>query len=98
MNKDKYESLPDDLKKVIDDNSGMKMAKFAGHRWDIAEVNGRKPVDARGNPVYTMPASEMEKMRVATQSVTDKWIADMGDEGQALYDAANQLLDKYSSQ
>ena len=98
MNKDKYESLPDDLKKVIDDNSGMKMAKFAGPRWDIAEVNGRKPVDARGNPVYTMPESEMEKMRVATQSVTDKWIADMGDEGQALYDAANQLLDKYSSQ
>ena len=27
MNKDKYDSLPDDLKKVIDDNSGKAMAR-----------------------------------------------------------------------
>ncbi len=30
MNKEKYESLPDDLKKIIDDNSGLELSVFAG--------------------------------------------------------------------
>ena len=30
MNKEKYESLPDDLKKAIDDNSGLEFSVFAG--------------------------------------------------------------------
>src|SRR5690606_5912047 len=34
MNKEKYESLPDDLKKVIDDNSGMALTKKVGKMWD----------------------------------------------------------------
>ncbi len=34
MNKDKYEGLPEDLKKVIDDNSGMALSKKVGAMWD----------------------------------------------------------------
>ncbi|AMN67807.1 TRAP transporter substrate-binding protein [Psychrobacter sp. P11G5] len=34
MNKDKYEGLPEDLKQVIDDNSGMTLSKKVGAMWD----------------------------------------------------------------
>lgn len=34
MNKDKYEGLPEDLKQVIDDNSGMAVSKKVGTMWD----------------------------------------------------------------
>ena len=34
MNKDKYEGLPEDLKQVIDDNSGITLSKKVGAMWD----------------------------------------------------------------
>ena len=34
MNKAKYEGLPEDLKQVIDDNSGMALSKKVGAMWD----------------------------------------------------------------
>lgn len=96
MNKAKYDSLPDDLKKVIDDNSGMAMAKKIGAAWDEAENPGLGLATKRGNPIIDLSDAEIAKMRAATQSVTDAWIADRGADGQKLYDAAKALLDKYS--
>ena len=98
MNKQKYESLPDELKKVIDDNSGMAMSKLSGKQWDIAEIEGRKPADARANTIVEMVPAEIDKLRDGTKIITDQWISDMGSEGQALYDAANQLIDQYDQQ
>ena len=96
MNKDKYDGLPDDLKKVIDDNSGMAMAKSIGEAWDEAENPGLGLATKRGNPIIDMSAEEIAKMREMTKSVTEQWITDRGAEGQKLYDAATALLDKYS--
>ena len=60
MNKAKYESLPPDLKKVIDDNSGRNLAPSAIKTWDRIELDGEKvmrvqaeeqvrPAQRRGN-------------------------------------------------
>lgn len=98
MNKQKYESLPDDLKKVIDDNSGIEMSKFTGQRWDLAEVPAEQIATDRGNTIVEIPAAEMEIIRDKTAVVTEQWISDMGDEGRMLYDAASALLEKYSAQ
>lgn len=38
MNSDKYNSLPDDLKAVIDANSGEETAAFMGRAWDAADT------------------------------------------------------------
>ena len=38
MNKRKYQSLPDDLKKAIDENSGLVMSSWCGKAYDKAEV------------------------------------------------------------
>lgn len=51
MNKDKYESLPDDLKKVIDDNSGMALTKKVGEMWDKTDLIGLQAARDRGDEI-----------------------------------------------
>ena len=97
MNKAKYESLPDDLKKILDEHSGMAMAKWVGEVWDEIEGPGMKKAQETGT-VVDLSAAEVEKMREVTASVGTEWIAEMdglGKDGQALMDDANALLDKY---
>lgn len=99
MNKAKYDGLPDDLKKVIDDNSGMALAQRMGAVWDQVEVPGENKSRERGNTVVELSDSEVAKIQEITRPVVDKWIADLtdaGHDGQALYDEANGLIEKYS--
>lgn len=96
MNKQKYENLPDDLKKVIDDNSGLAMAGPTGALWDEDENIGIKVSNDSGNETIQLPDSEIAIIREKTKVVIDKWIADQGADGQRLFDEANALLDKYS--
>jgi len=42
MNKGAYEKLPADLKKVIDDNSGIEAAAMLGRAMDQGDVEGRE--------------------------------------------------------
>lgn len=51
MNKEKYESLPDDLKKVIDDNSGMTWSKKVGEMWDKTDKEGLQAARDKGDVV-----------------------------------------------
>ncbi len=96
MNKAKYDGLPADLKKILDDNSGISMSKATGKIWDTAEQTGIDVSKESGNEIFTMPDSEVAIIKDKTKGVTAKWIADMGGDGQKLYDAANALLDKYT--
>ncbi|GAB4178671.1 MAG: TRAP transporter substrate-binding protein [Thalassobaculales bacterium] len=99
MNKAKYDGLPADLKKVIDANSGMNIARRIGKVWDEGETPGINAAKARGNTFLYLPAAEVERFKAATRPVIDKWIADMtakGVNGKALYDEAVALVAKYS--
>jgi len=55
MNKDKYESLPDDLKKVIDDNSGKEMAAKAAKVFDTANAEIMAEARAKGDLMIEVP-------------------------------------------
>lgn len=99
MNKAKYESLPDDLKKVIDDNSGMEFSAFAGKTQESFDVPSRKLAADAGNNIITLSEEETATWREAAQPVYDKWIADMdskGYDGKALIEEAQALIKKYS--
>ena len=62
MNKAKFDSLPADLKKVIDDNSHMEFAKLAGNMWDSAGADVLKMVQGRsGNVINTMSDADAAK-------------------------------------
>jgi TRAP-type C4-dicarboxylate transport system substrate-binding protein len=99
MNKDKYDSLPADLKKVIDDNSGIELALAVGEAWDKAEEPGRRAARDLGDQFFVIEDAELERWKAATQPVIDEWVVERtkaGDDGQALLDNARGLIEKYS--
>lgn len=99
MNKAKYESLPADLKKVVDANSGMVLSATAGRLYDEAAPVSRKLVAERGNRINVIPAAELEKWRQATDRLDDEWMAEAarrGHDGKALLEAAKASIARHS--
>lgn len=98
MNKDSYAKLPDDLKKVIDDNSGLALSDWLAEVWDAAEVPGIAKAKESGE-IITMDPAEVAKLRAKVeQPVIDRWIAEMkekGVDGAALVAEARALIEKY---
>jgi len=98
MNKPKYESLPDDLKKVIDDNSGLEFSIFAGGVMQDMDAPGRQAAVDNGNNIILISAKDAEEWKALAAPIYDSWIADMsskGIDGQAMIDEARALMDAY---
>jgi TRAP-type C4-dicarboxylate transport system substrate-binding protein len=99
MNKDAYNSLPDDLKKVIDDNSGIPLAKKAGVLWQDDEKPARKKAAETGTEIIELDEAQIARWKEATQPVIDAWVKAMdakGENGQQMVDDARALIVKYS--
>jgi TRAP-type transport system periplasmic protein len=99
MNKAKYESLPADVKKIIDANSGLEASAFLGRTQQSNDPNGRKTAEDRKNTIYTMTPEETKAFRIAADQVDDDWVKDMngkGFNGKMLLDTAKQLIAKHT--
>jgi len=97
MNQAKYDSLPADLKKVIDGNSGQALSGQIGKAFLAADGEGKK-LTAR-NTTNVIPKEELAHWRKAAQGITDAWVAEMtakGANGQQLLDGARALIAKNS--
>lgn len=81
MNKPKYDSLPADLQKVIDDNSGLEFSVFAGTTQESADGPARQLAVDRGNNIVTVSGDDVQAWRDAAQPIYDEWIADMNSKG-----------------
>jgi len=100
MNQAKYDSLPPDLKQVIDANSGAALSKAMGTQWDASAPPGRKAAADRGNTFYVIPASELDNWQKATANLPDEWIKDVGAKGQdgkMLLQSAKDMIKKYET-
>ena len=98
MNQAKYDSLPADLKAVIDANSGAGLSRQIGKIWDDSQSPGRKAAQDRGNTVITLSAEETERWVKASASIYDEWLADMKTrnvDGAAMLKDARELLVKH---
>jgi TRAP-type C4-dicarboxylate transport system substrate-binding protein len=98
MNQARYDSLPADLKKVIDANSGAGLSKTAGTVWDASAPPARKIAADHGNTFYMIPAAELDNWQRATANLPDDWIKDVaakGHDGKMLLQAAKDLIKKY---
>ena len=99
MNKAKYESLPPDLKKVIDDNSGLETSKWAGKVQNDGDIPGLEAAQKRGNAIITLDPAETARWRKVAEPVVDLWIADMkskGIDGKMLVDDARAMIARYA--
>jgi TRAP-type C4-dicarboxylate transport system substrate-binding protein len=100
MNKPKYESLPAELKAVLDRNSGLSFAAFAGNMWDTEAVRIRGMVAQRGNSIVQLANDEKQRWIKATEPVYGAWIEQMKGrniDGQKLIDAARALVTKHAA-
>jgi TRAP-type C4-dicarboxylate transport system substrate-binding protein len=98
MNQARYDSLPADLKKVIDNNSGAALSQQIGKIWDNSQAAGRQAARERGNTFYMVPPAELDNWVKASAGLYDEWVADVGKrgyDGKALLNDAKQLLQKY---
>ncbi len=98
MNKAKYNSLPPDLKKVIDDNSGMVTSGWLGKVQQEGDVPGRKSAVDRNNTIYTIPPADAQEFKRKARLVEVEWVEDMnkrGYDGKKLLEGAKALIEKH---
>lgn len=96
MNKAKYESLPADLKKVIDANSGMEFSAEVARAYDEADIAGRKMIAA--GTINVISAAEIDAWKKAAQPVIDGWVKEVsarGADGRAMLERARALIAKH---
>lgn len=91
MNPAKYAALPDDLKSVIDKNSGMAFADMAGKMWDAEAASVSDMVRKRaGNVIAAISDTEKQRWIKATEPVHAAWIEQMKAKG---LDGAKMIAD-----
>ena len=98
MNKAKYDALPDDLKAILDAESGAKLSTFATQvMWDM-DAPAKKIAQDAGNTIVTLDEAEVARWKEAAKPVVERWIADMdskGIDGAALIEQARALIKKH---
>jgi TRAP-type transport system periplasmic protein len=101
MSRDRYERLPPELRQVIDDNSGLKLAGEIGRLFDSLETPGREVFEANGGTATFIKGQQYDIWYRQSQPVIDAWVRQQkehGANGEMLLKAAKDLVAKYSSQ
>jgi TRAP-type C4-dicarboxylate transport system substrate-binding protein len=101
MNKDRYNSLPADLKKILDDNTGRDFYAHAGDVWNNVEEEGKELIRKGGGKVITLTPEQKKTFDDADAGVVDRWIKEAkadGIDGAALVKKAKAEVAKYSEQ
>ena len=99
MNLARYQSMPADLRAVIDRNSGLELSGTMGRIQGGADVPARQKIVDAGVKVNVVPADELDRWRKATSSLEDQWAASVsgkGHDGKALIKSARELAQKHA--
>ncbi|MFO0120157.1 MAG: C4-dicarboxylate ABC transporter, partial [Burkholderiales bacterium] len=99
MNKAKYNSLPPDLKAIIDKHSGIDASGALGRDHQAGDPLGRKAAVDRKNNIVTIGGAELEGFRKAADLVDDDWVKEVtgkGLNGQGLLTCAKDLIKKHT--
>ncbi|HWS74593.1 MAG TPA: TRAP transporter substrate-binding protein, partial [Quisquiliibacterium sp.] len=98
MNRAKYDSLPPDLRKVIDANSGIETSAWLGRTQSGNDPKGRRTAEERGNTITRLGEADYQAFRKAADQVDDEWAREAkarGIDGQRLLDAARELVRRH---
>lgn len=90
MNKDKYNSLPDDLKKVIDDNSGIVLSERIAKIFDDSNEAAMAAAREKGDTMIDIPdplndPTWREPLMEGTQRYLNE-LAELGLDGKGVYE------------
>ena len=99
MNRSAYDKLPADLKKVIDNNSGIDTAAMFGRAMDEGDKVGRAIAEKAGNNIVALDVAETQRWRRTAGTVETDWVNEMKGkniDGAKLASEARALIAKYS--
>lgn len=91
MNERKWNSLPEDVKRVIDETTGMVMSEEAGKVYDDTNVPMKNLCIKQGMQVLQLPLEEKKKLEALSMPIRSQWVMDMQSKGfpaQKILDAA----------
>ncbi|NJO36640.1 MAG: TRAP transporter substrate-binding protein [Rhizobiales bacterium] len=98
MNKQVYENLPPDLQKVIDDNSGSRIAEDIGRGWMQIEDKVAGLIRSKSVEMIELSPEETDRLQQASEPVIDRWIDDMesrGIDGRELVQVAREAISRH---
>jgi TRAP-type C4-dicarboxylate transport system substrate-binding protein len=98
MNKDKWNSLPDDAKKAIKEINKEWLEKH-GKAWDESDKEGMEFLKSKGKEVIELSPEEGEKWKKAVEPVLEQYVEDTkkkGLPGQEALDTALEAVKKYN--
>ncbi|WP_066258410.1 TRAP transporter substrate-binding protein [Hydrogenophaga flava] len=98
MNKNAYNKLPADLKKVIDDNSGAEFSALIARTQDVGDDVGRSLALKNGNKITELELAEVQRWKRTAGVVESDWIKEMQSknvDGARLVSEAKALISKY---
>lgn len=81
MNKDKWDSLPADVKELIDSTTGLKMSSECGLAFDKLEPIFRGFAMKKGIEEITLPPAELAKLKESTLPLRGEWVKEMEAKG-----------------
>ncbi|MFH0728928.1 MAG: TRAP transporter substrate-binding protein [Pseudomonadota bacterium] len=97
INKDKFNALPDDVKAVIEANSGEVLSRAHGQSFDESYAKMKAVCLQKGIQEVAFPQAEMDKLITLTAPLKDKWVKDMeakGLPGKAVLESATAFLNE----
>ncbi len=74
MNQAKYDSLPADVKKIIDEQSGEFAARMLGRGWDKVDRRGLAFMQAAGVQFTKADAAFVGAVKTKTADLEDNWV------------------------
>jgi TRAP-type C4-dicarboxylate transport system substrate-binding protein len=96
MNREKYQSLPADVRRSIDELSGETWSAKFGPLWDKWDQPVRQGANAPGHEIIVPDAATMAAWREGLRPVTERYIADLAAHGfpnaRAAYDKLTGAL------
>lgn len=99
MNQDSYNSLPDDLKKIVDEHSGTEFSIAMGEAWDAAEVPGKTLQYETGGELVRLDDEQTANIAKMGEEIVARWVEEVeskGIRGKSLALWARSAVAKYA--
>lgn len=102
MNRDIYQSMPDDLRAILDETLNRERFELWGKVTDLGALNDIETIKKAGQQIFELSAEDIARGRELTRPVVDEWFADcekrgQGDVARKLYARATELVEQYSA-
>ncbi|MBW1708615.1 MAG: TRAP transporter substrate-binding protein [Deltaproteobacteria bacterium] len=100
INKDLWNDLPADLKKILDETTGVKMARASGKTLDDGAAEDAQWMKSKGHKFYVVPEQDKKEWYAKIEYMHQDWVKKMEAKGcknaQAILDEAVRLGKEYA--